>query len=63
MSQLQAGDKKILNRKTFLHQGIFVLQGTTVEVKEVRADDVVIEFMDREGNPHLLEGIRPDELV
>jgi hypothetical protein len=63
MSELKPGDRKTLNRRTFLHQGIFVLQGTTVEVKEVKSDEIVIEFMDREGFPHIVSGIKADELV
>ncbi len=63
MSELKPGDRKTLNRRTFLHQGIFVLQGTTVEIKEVKSDEIVIEFMDREGFPHIVSGIKADELV
>lgn len=63
MSELKPGDRKTLNRRTFLHQGIFVLQGTTVEVKEVKSDEIVIEFLDREGFPHIVSGIKAEELV
>lgn len=63
MSELKPGDRKTLNRRTFLHQGIFVLQGTTVEVKEVKSDEIVIEFLDREGYPHIVSGIKAEELV
>ena len=60
---LNVGDKKVLNRPTFLHQGIFVLQGSTVEVMEINGEQVTIQFIDREGNPHLLAGVQPQELV
>jgi hypothetical protein len=63
MSELKPGDRKTLNRRTFLHQGIFVLQGTTVEIKEVKSDEIVIEFLDREGFPHIVSGIKAEELV
>ncbi|MBX7057030.1 MAG: hypothetical protein K1X75_03115 [Leptospirales bacterium] len=57
------GDRKKLMRKTFLHNGIFVFQGQQVVVQETRPDGVVVEYMDREGHPHLLEGVDSGELV
>ncbi len=61
--KLQVGDKKIFNRATFLHNGVFVLQGSTVEIKSIRFDNITIEWYDKEGNPHLLDGVAPEELL
>ncbi|MCB1324448.1 MAG: hypothetical protein H7A21_10585 [Spirochaetales bacterium] len=63
-SPVVVGELRKLNRPTFLLNGIFVLQGSTVEVRAVRPDGLVeIEYRDREGNPHILTDIKPDELV
>ena len=61
-NSLKLGDRKVLNRPTFLYKGIFVIQGSTVEVKEI-ADRITVEWLDKEGNPHLLYDIAPEELV
>ena len=60
-SAIQIGDKKTLKRPTFLHNGIFVLQDSSVEVKAL-GETFVVEWHDKEGNPHLLKGIQLDEL-
>lgn len=57
------GQSRILNRPTFLFQGIFVNQGTTVRVIEVTADGCAVEFLDKEGHPHTLNGVRAEELI
>jgi hypothetical protein len=57
------GDRKILNRPTFLHNGIFVMQGITVTIKEVAGDEITVEYIDREGHPHLLPGVQAGELA
>ena len=59
---LQVGEQFKLNRPTFLHNGIFVFQGCTVTVKSVEDSTVTVEFIDREGFPHLLAEVSPDEL-
>ena len=50
--------------RTFLHEGVFVIQGTLVRVVEVAdgGDEVVVEYTDKEGFPHYIKGIRPEEL-
>lgn len=63
MTAIAPGTQKKLNRKTFLHQGIFVFQGQQVIVKEQQGSGYVVEFLDREGFPHLLEGVQADELI
>lgn len=60
---LKIGDQKTLNRPTFLHNGIFVMQGCTVTVKEIGEDNITVEFIDREGNPNLLPGVQANELA
>ena len=60
---VQIGQRKVLNRPTFLHNGIFVFQGCTVTVKEIADDGITVEFIDREGNPNLLPGVQADELT
>ena len=62
-AEVKIGDQKKLNRPTFLHNGIFVFQGCTVTVKEIGAESLTVEFIDREGNPNLLPGVQAEELV
>ncbi len=59
--RLKLGDRFILKRPTFLYKGIFVLQGSTVEIKEI-GPKITVEWYDREGNPHLIDNIQPKEL-
>ncbi|MEQ9365142.1 MAG: hypothetical protein RIF32_12910 [Leptospirales bacterium] len=61
-ASLKIGDRKVLNRPTFLHNGIFVFQGCTVTIREIAEDGVTVEFIDREGNPNLLPGVQSAEL-
>ena len=60
--ELKRGERKILNRPTFLYKGIFVIQGSSVIVQKQEGENVTVEWMDREGNPHLLNNIRLEEL-
>ena len=60
--ELKQGERKVMNRPTFLHNGIFVLQGSSVTVQKQEGENVTVEWTDREGNPHLLSNIRPEEL-
>ncbi len=63
MEPVKQGAVLKLNRKTFLHDGVFVIQGTSVRVMEItQADGIIVQFQDREGFPHIIKGIRPEEL-
>ncbi|MCE9597298.1 MAG: hypothetical protein K8S54_04955 [Spirochaetia bacterium] len=64
MAEPRVGEDYRLNRKTFLHQGIFVNEGTQVRVMEITegTDKIIVQFMDREGFPHTLKGVAPEEL-
>lgn len=61
---LKVGDQKVLNRPTFLHEGIFVIQGSPVEILEITdgSDGIIIQYLDKEGHPHTLKGIKEEEL-
>jgi len=59
---INVGDRKTLNRPTFLHEGIFVIKGTPVKILEVSAEALTVEFMDKEGFPHQLKDVKADEL-
>ena len=63
MSEVQVGEDRILNRPTFLFQGIFVNQGTQVRVMEATAEGLSVQFLDKEGFPHVLNGVRAEELI
>lgn len=65
MSDLAVGDERILNRPTFLFQGIFVNQGITVKIMEITEGDdgIIVQFLDKEGYPHILKGIKNEELI
>lgn len=64
MAEPRVGSDYRLNRKTFLHKGIFVNEGTQVRVMEITTgpDKIIVQFMDREGFPHTLKGVSPEEL-
>ncbi|HMU83108.1 MAG TPA: hypothetical protein PKE49_06795 [Leptospiraceae bacterium] len=64
MADVAVGGQYKLNRRTFLHKGIFVNQGVSVQVMEITdgPDKVIVQFLDREGFPHILTGIGPEEL-
>jgi len=65
VSDLAVGDERILNRPTFLFQGIFVNQGITVKIMEITEGDdgIIVQFLDKEGYPHILKGIKNEELI
>lgn len=63
MSQVEVGQDRVLNRPTFLFQGIFVNSGTTVRVMESRPDGFSVQFLDKEGFPHVLHGVAAEELI
>lgn len=60
--KLKVGDRKILNKKTFLYQGIFVIQGSSVEIVEL-GEEITVLWNDKEGNPHNITGIKAEELL
>lgn len=64
MADIETGGTYKLNRKTFLSDGVFVIQGTMVRVMEMTdgEDGIIVQFQDREGFPHVIKGIRPEEL-
>ena len=61
-NKLKVGDIKKLNRPTFLHKGIFVLTGSSVVIKSIEPK-LIVEWHDREGNPHLLDNLKIEELI
>ncbi len=61
MNLLKVGEKRKLIRPTFLYKGMFVLQGSIVEIKAIEPE-LKVEWYDREGNPHILTGIVPEDL-
>jgi len=62
MKRPEKGDTRTLLRKTFLHKGVFVLTGSPVVVMEEKADGFVVEYRDKEGMVHYIEGIQDSEL-
>ncbi|MBE7439370.1 MAG: hypothetical protein HS115_13000 [Spirochaetales bacterium] len=56
------GDTCNLLRKTFLHKGVFVISGSPVVIMEEKADGFVVEYRDKEGLVHYIEGIQVSEL-
>ena len=61
---VKVGEERVLTRPTFLFEGIFVNTGITVQVMEItEADGIIVQFLDKEGYPHTLKGIKPEELA
>jgi hypothetical protein len=52
---MQVGDKVKIIKRTFLHQGIFIFTGATVEIKNLEGDDAFVIYFDKEGHPHDLK--------
>ncbi|TGN19929.1 hypothetical protein [Leptospira idonii] len=52
---MKVGDKVKLTKRTFLHQGIFIFTGSTVEIKEIHPEKALVIYNDKEGYPHDLE--------
>ncbi|TGL47278.1 hypothetical protein EHQ59_16795 [Leptospira kemamanensis] len=52
---MKPGDKAKLTKQTFLHQGIFIFTGSTVEIKEIHNEKAIVIYNDKEGFPHDLE--------
>ncbi|MCS7204582.1 MAG: hypothetical protein NZ853_02680 [Leptospiraceae bacterium] len=64
---IQIGEQKKLIKPTFLYKGVIIFQNSLVIVKDIRKNDdeitYVVEYIDREGNPILVEGIKESELA
>ncbi|MGV3664575.1 MAG: hypothetical protein ACO1NV_00485 [Leptospira bouyouniensis] len=52
---MKPGDKAKLSKQTFLHKGIFIFTGSTVEIKEIQENKAIVIYNDKEGYPHDLE--------
>ncbi|TGL18183.1 hypothetical protein EHQ42_07320 [Leptospira levettii] len=52
---MKPGDKAKLTKQTFLHKGIFIFTGSTVEIKEIQNEKAIVIYNDKEGYPHDLE--------
>ncbi|MCW7504744.1 hypothetical protein [Leptospira paudalimensis] len=52
---MKPGDKAKLTKQTFLHKGIFIFTGSTVEIKEIQNEKAIVVYNDKEGYPHDLE--------
>lgn len=60
------GEQKILKKNTFLYNGVFVFQNSPVVIKDIKQKEdgiyYIVEYIDREGNPLLIENIKHEEL-
>ncbi len=60
------GEQKILKRPTFLYKGIFIFQNSPVLIKDIKQKEegifYSVEYIDREGNPIIIENIKHEEL-
>lgn len=61
-TQFKAGDNAKITRPTFLHQGVFIHQNRPVTVAEVNDDEVIVNYLDQEGNIMRI-GLKPEELA
>jgi hypothetical protein len=52
---MKVGDKVKIVKKTFLHNGIFVLTNSIVEIVDIAEDGYHVVYKDKEGNPHILK--------
>lgn len=59
---MQVGEQKKLNRKTFLLNGVFINQGSVVQLMEKTDEGFNVQYADREGFPHIIKGVRLEEL-
>ncbi len=52
---MKVGDKVKIVKKTFLHNGIFVLTNSIVEIVDITEDACQVVYKDKEGNPHIIK--------
>jgi hypothetical protein len=60
---MKEGDKARLLKKTFMHKGIFVLTNSIVEIAEVHEGGFNVIYNDKEGYPHVIENLKPEDLT
>jgi hypothetical protein len=60
------GEQKILKKPTFLYKGVFIFQNSLVYIKDIQKKDkevlYTVEYIDKEGNPLIIENIKENEL-
>jgi len=60
------GEQKILKKPTFLYKGVFIFQNSFVYIKDIQKKDkevlYTVEYIDKEGNPLIIENIKENEL-
>ncbi|MDX1961065.1 MAG: hypothetical protein SFU98_21020 [Leptospiraceae bacterium] len=57
------GEKVKLIKKTFIHQGVFILTNSVVEIVEVSEDGIAVVYNDKEGNPHVIKNLQATDLA
>ncbi len=60
------GEKKILKKPTFIYKGVLILQNSLVEIIDVQKENhteiYTIQYIDKEGNPHIIPNIKKEDL-
>lgn len=65
-NMIKIGEKRILKKPTFLYKGVLILQNSLVEIinieKENSNEYYTIQYIDKEGNPIIIKGIKKEDL-
>lgn len=63
---IKIGEKRILKKPTFLYNGVLILQNSLVEIIDIKKENsnesYTIQYIDKEGNPIIIKGIKKEDL-
>jgi len=59
---MNKGDHVKIRRQTFLHNGVFVIQNSPVEIIDEKDGKFTVLYRDKEGLEHKIEGFGAEEL-
>ena len=60
---MKKGDHVTIKRPTFLHNGVFVIQNSPVEIIGEKEGNYTVLYRDKEGLEHKIEGFQAEELA
>lgn len=59
---MKIGDQAKLLKKTFMQNGVFILTNSIVEIVDEESGLFHVIYNDKEGHPHTIKNIKPEEL-
>jgi hypothetical protein len=63
MADFAPGDSVTIQKPPHIFEGVIIMPGSPAEIKQVNADGTIdLLYHDREMMPHVMPGIRPEDL-